>query len=54
MAVVIEELQAEVAPAPATRPSAETGPAQADAVDERKLLEALAREFWAAHRLAAD
>lgn len=53
MAVVIEELQAEVAPT-APQPSAEPGPSQADAVDERKLLEALARESWALRRLAAD
>ncbi|HSD59254.1 MAG TPA: hypothetical protein VLC55_00170 [Burkholderiales bacterium] len=52
MAVVIEELQAEVAPTPP--PSREASPSQADAVDERKLLESLAREAWGNRRLAAD
>ena len=53
MAVVIEELQAEVAPT-APPPSREASPPPADAVDERKLLEALAREAWGNRRLAAD
>lgn len=53
MAVVIEELQAEVAPT-APQPSPGASAPQADAVDERKLLEALARESWEIRRLAAD
>jgi len=53
MAVVIEELQAEVAPS-APQPSPGASPPPGDALDERKLLEALAREYWENRRLAAD
>lgn len=54
MPVVIEELQAEVAPPPAASPNAPEAPAQAETLDERKLLEALARECWGIRRLVAD
>jgi hypothetical protein len=53
MAVVIEELQAEVAPPPAAAPTA-AAPAPSAALDERKVLEALARDLWRGARLAAD
>lgn len=54
MAVVIEELETEMA-APAAeeaprRPEAEEG----EAMDERRVLETLARETWLAARVAVD
>lgn len=53
MAVVIEELQAEVAPPAAPAATAEPQPA-ADAPDERKIVAALWHELWRAARLVAD
>jgi hypothetical protein len=55
MAVVIEDLQANVAqaaapPAPAAAPAAEGG----GGTDERKVLETIALETWALRRLLAD
>jgi hypothetical protein len=53
MAVVIEELQAEVSAPPAAPPPA-PAPAQNEAADERKVLEAVARDLWRGARLVAD
>lgn len=53
MPVMIEELQAEVAPPPAP-PAAEEGATATEGLDERKLIEALAREVWCARRLLSD
>ena len=52
MAVVIEELQAEVSAAPPPPPA--PPPAADGAVDERKVLETIALETWALRRLLAD
>ena len=50
MAVVIEELQAEVSAAPPPPPP----PAAEGAGDERKVFETIALEAWALRRLLAD
>ena len=53
MAVIIEELQADVAAPPA--PPAAPAPAQDVVVlDAQQLFDALALEAWARHRLLAD
>jgi hypothetical protein len=53
MAVIIEELQADLAAPPA--PSAAPAPAhETPALDEQQLLQALALEAWAQRRLQAD
>jgi hypothetical protein len=55
MAVIIEELQAEVAPPASPTGREETpAPAQQEGTDERKVLEAVALESWRVRRLAAD
>jgi hypothetical protein len=55
MTVIIEELQAEVEPRPEAGGTAETPPAAAEApMDERKVLETVARDAWRARRLHAD
>ena len=53
MAVVIEELQAEVAPPPAAAPAAPAA-ASSETSDERKVLEAVTRDLWRKARLVAD
>lgn len=54
MAVVIEELQADVAP-PAPPPPAPPAPAAAgDAQDEQRLFDTLAQQAWLQRRLQAD
>lgn len=53
MAVVIEELQAEVSPPPAAPPPA-AAPAQNESPDERKVLETVMRDLWRSARLVAD
>lgn len=55
MAVIIEELQAEIAP-PAREPGGTepAAPAPQEAMDERKVLETISREAWRVRRLEAD
>lgn len=55
MAVIIEELQAELAP-PANTTGREEAPAagQREEMDEHKVLEVIALESWRTRRLAAD
>jgi hypothetical protein len=55
VAVIIEELQAEVASPARESGSAESvAPGQPEPMDERKVLEAIAREWWRMRRLEAD
>lgn len=53
MAVVIEQLRTEEA-APAPAPAAALEAPRESAPDERRLIETLALEAWAAQRLLAD
>jgi hypothetical protein len=54
MPVIIEELEAEVVP-PARAPGgAEAAPPGPQEMDERKVLETIARESWRLRRLEAD
>lgn len=53
MSVVIEELDAEVAPPPTAERPAERKP-ETEAPDERKVIETLLYEQWLQSRLIAD